>query len=52
VIAGQTPIDLFLNERRTLYEIRKPKKVEIKGIGKDTENIKKVIRKEITKMAN
>jgi len=52
VIAGQTPIDLLLNERRTLYEVRKSKEVEIKGIGKDTENIKKVIRKEITKMAN
>ena len=51
-VAGQTPIDLLLYERRALYEVRKSKDVDINGtvIGKDTKDVKKVIRKEITKM--
>jgi len=52
VVGGQTPIDLLLYERRALYEVRKGRDVEVNGtvIGKDIENIRKIIRKEITKM--
>ena len=52
VVAGQTPIDLLLDERRALYEIRKGKDVEVNGtvIEKHTEDVKKIIRQETTKM--
>jgi len=39
-----------LCERRALYEIRKGKNVNINVIRKDTEDVKKIIKKEITKM--
>ena len=47
VVAEQTPIDLFLDERRILYEVRKGKDIEVNGtvIGKDTEDVKKIIRR-------
>ena len=52
MVAGQTPIDLLLDERRAQYEVRKDKDVEINGtvIGKDTEDGKKVIRRERIRM--
>ena len=49
VVTGQTPIDLLLDERRDLYEVRKGRDAEINVIGKDTEDVKKVIRREIIK---
>ena len=47
MVTGQTPIDLLLDERRDLYEVRKGRDAEINVIGKDTEDVKKVIRREI-----
>ena len=52
VVAEQTPIDLFLDERRILYEVRKGKDIEVNGtvIGKDTEDVKKIIRRMLALM--
>ena len=51
VVIGQTLIELLLNERRALYEVRKGRNAEINGtvIGKDTEDVNKVIRRKIIK---
>ena len=38
VVAGQTPIDLLLDERKVLYEVKKDNDIEVNGtvIGNDT----------------